>query len=143
MFVVEAVDGILNDGSITETKFIILLNQCLFCFLVTLVGEFLRFEDVIELVGFVNFTESTFAEEWTLDSSIGKFVITVEYNLVYTHFVFLVDINIEDNLISSFLLALENLNLCILIAFIIEIFLGKNLGTVNDITSKTHTFHHT
>ena len=60
------------------------------------------------------------------------------------HLRFLVDIDVEQNLILVFwVLHLYDVDLSVLITLLVEIFLGQDLGSVDDVSCQAHAFHHT
>ena len=64
-------------------------------------------------------------------------------DLVDFHLGLLVDIDIEGHFVGIGSFALNNVDLGVLVTFIVEIFLGEDLGTVDDVTREAHTPHHT
>ena len=60
--------------------------------------------------------------------------VAVEDNLTNLHLLLLVDINVEDDLVlAGNIITLYDIDFGVLIAFVIEVFLGQNLGTVNHV----------
>ena len=71
----------------------------------------------------MDFSESTFSKHRTLNLGCLQFVITLEYQLAYLHLVFLVDVYVECYLTCGILM-LNDIDLGILVTFIVEVFLG-------------------
>ena len=144
MPVVVGADGVLKDGGIAETQFVVLVDQCLLGFLIALVGEFLRFEHVAELASLVDLSEGALADQGALDLAVLQFLVAVKDQFVHLHLGLLVDIHVEDDLSGVLgIIDLVNLDLRILIAFLIEVSLGQDLGTVDDVTRQAIAPHHT
>ena len=92
----------------------------------------------------MDLTEGAFTEERTLDLRVLQFLVTIEIDAVNLHLGFLVDVHIKQHLVLvAWVLHLHDVDLCILITLLIEVFLGQDLRTVYDVTCQTHASHHT
>ncbi len=78
--------------------------------------------------------EGAFGEEAALDLCVGELVVAVDDNLVHAHLLFLVHLHVEYHLIFvDHVVALCDANLSILVAFVVEVFLGQVFGAVYDV----------
>ena len=78
--------------------------------------------------------EGTFLEQSALDLLIADLLVTLDSDLVYLHLHLLIDGDIEIHLILvGHIVALHDGNLSILVTLVVEILLGKNLGTVDHV----------
>ena len=144
MLVVIVADRVFKDGGIAEAQLVILFDHGLLGLLIALIGEFLRFEGVGQLAGLMDLTEGTLTDECTLNLAVLQLLITHEGDLVDFHLGLLVDIDVKAHLPRVFgIFRLNDIDLGILVAFLVEVFLGKNLGTVDDVTRQTHAAYHT
>ena len=88
--------------------------------------------------------KSTLREKSTLNLAVRKLFVSIDCYLMYLDFFFLVNNNIQDYLsLVGNIIALVNLDISVLEALIIEILLGKNLGTVEHIRSYLSALYHT
>ena len=84
-----------------------------------------------------------FAEQRTLDSPVGEFLVAVEDDFPHLHLVFLVDEHIEHHLVlAGDIVTLLDIDLSVLIAFVVEVFLGQNLCAVYEVLRQTHALGH-
>ena len=144
MLIVVVPDGVFKDGRIAEAQLIVFLNQLLLGLLIALVGEFLRLEEVAELSGLVDLTEGTLAEERTFDLLIGELIVTRYKDIAHLHLVLLVDIDIEHHLtLVVGVVALDDINLRILKALLVEISLSEDLRTVDHVRRNLATLDDT
>ena len=86
--------------------------------------------------------ECAFGKERTLDFIGLQVLITFKDKVAHLHLGFLVDVDIQDNLIlARDVVALHNFNFGILVAFGVEIFLSQNLGAVNHVRRYLRVLH--
>ena len=131
---VDGPHGVFQNSCVTIAQFVIFIDECLLGLLITFGGVLLGLEDVAELAGLVDFTKGTLLEQVTLDFLVGELVVAFENNLADLHLRFLVDVDIEDDLIlAGDVVALDNLDFGIVIALVVEVFLGQDLRTVNHV----------
>ena len=90
----------------------------------------------------MNLSESTLAKQRAFNLASLQLVVTLEHQLAYLHLVFLVDVYVKCYL-SRGVLMLYDVDLGILVTLVVEVFLSQDLGTVDDVTSQTHTLNHT
>ena len=144
MLIIVVAHGVFEDGGIAEAQLVVFIDQCLLGLAITLVGEFLRLEDVGELTSLVDLTESALADQRTLDLAVGEFLVALEDQLVDLHFGLLVDIHVEDHLVGLLgIVALHDVDLCVLITLLVEIALGQDLRTVDHVWRQLPAAHHT
>ena len=80
------------------------------------------------------FAESTLGEHLSLDLAIGEFFISLDDNLVYFHFLLLVYLEIQDNVVFiGHIITLTDGDFGIFVPFVVEVFLCQDFGTVEDI----------
>ena len=73
-----------------------------------------------------------------------QLTVTIEDDLANLHLGFLVDAYIKNHLVlASDIIALRDVYLGVVIAFVVEVFLGKDLGAVNHVRSNLTAFHDT
>ena len=142
MFFVDSPYGIFQDSSIAVSQLVILVDKCFLGFVVTLGREFLGLKHVLELACLVDFAKGTFLEHATLDLTVFQLLVALKDDFAYAHLRFLVDGNIQDNLVfAGHIITLDNLDFSILITFFVKVFLGKNLGTVQHVRCNLTAFH--
>ena len=136
MLVIDIPHAVLEDFGITVTVFVVLGDEVLQVLVPTFRGKLLRLEEVTELSGFVRFLESSFREESSFQLLIGQLAVSVDDDVADFHLLFLVDIDVEDNrVLVGYIIALADIYLGILITLVVEVFLGKCLGTVEHVRS--------
>jgi len=144
VLLIEVAHAIFQNLSITETILIIFVDEFLLIFLPALRGKLLRLEESSELTSLMRLGKSTLREESTLNLAVRKLFVSIDCYLMYLDFFFLVNNNIQDYLsLVGNIIALVNLDISVLEALIIEILLGKNLGTVEHIRSYLSALYHT
>ena len=144
MLVIKVADTVFQDLSITITILIILVDQLLLIFLPALRCKLLSLEERRQFACLVGLGESTLGEESTLDLAVREFLVSIDGNLMNFDFLLLIHHHIQDDLsLVGNIVTLVDLDIGILESFVIEIFLGKNLGTIQHIRSHLGTFHHT
>ena len=144
VLVVNRPHRVLNDCCITETHLVILVDKGLLSLTIALWSKFLGLEEIAQFACLMNLTKGTLREEATLDFLVGHLFITIKDNAANLHLGFLIDIDIEHHLIlTRYIIALTDINLSILIAFIIKILCGQDLSTVNEVLRQTHALGHT
>ena len=142
MLVVNSPYRVLQDGCITIAQLIVFLNEGCLGFLVSLWGEFLCFKDVLYFSCLVNFSEGTLLKQGTGNLIEWQFFVTIKDNLANLHLWLLVNSHVEDDFIlTRYVVALCDIDFGVVIAFIIEVLLGKNLGAVNHVWRNLTAFH--
>ena len=142
VFLVDSPYGVFEDGSVAIAQLIVFLDEGLLGLVVAFGGVLLGFEHVAELAGLVDFSEGTFLEHVTLDFLVGELFVTFEDNLANLHLRLLVDSDVEDDLVlAGDVVALNDFDDGIVIAFLVEVFLGQDLGTVNHVGRNLCTTH--
>ena len=127
-------DGVFQDGGVAEAEFVVLVDHGLLGLAVALVGEFLRLEEVGELACLVDLAKGTLAEHRTLDLVVVDLFVADDDDLVDFHLGLLVDVHVEDHLVGLLrVVALGDGYLCILVALLVEVFLGEDLGAVDHV----------
>ena len=88
--------------------------------------------------------KGTLREESSLDLLIGELFVAFDVDGAHLHLLLLVDHHVKDHaVLLRYVLALQNFNVGILKAFVVKVFLGKDLRTVDDIRVYAHTLCHT
>ena len=137
-------DTVFQNLGITIAMLIILVDKFLLVFLPAFGSKLLGFEEAAQLASLMSLGKGTFREESTLYLTVAQFLVTLDGNLVNLCFLLLIHHYVEDDMILfCHILALVDLDIGILKAFIVEIFLGQNLSTVYHVRSQLSTFHHT
>ena len=138
-------DGVFDDGHVAIAQFVIFVYQGLLSLAIALVGELLRLEHLREFASLVNLAEGALAEERALDLRVTQFLVAVEDDVAHLHLRLLVDRDVENDLILAprHVVALHDIYLCVLIALLVEVFLGQDLGTVNHIGCYLTALHDT
>ena len=127
-------DGVFEDSGIAEAQFVVFLYQLLLGLLVTLVGELLGLEEVSELTSLMDLTEGAFGEHTTLDLRVLEFLVAHQIDVAHLHLVLLVDVHVEHHLpLVVRVVALHDVDLSVLIALLVEVLLGQDLGSVDHI----------
>ena len=134
MLLVVVPNAVGQDGGITVTIFIVFLYQILLVFLPPFRGKLLRLEDIGKLTCLMGLGEGSLAEHSTLDFRIRQVVIALDDNVAHLHLLFLVDDNIENYLVLvRHIITLVDGNLGIFVTLVVEIALGQDFGTVEDV----------
>ena len=126
MLLVNIPHRILQDGSIAESQLVIPLYQVALGFGITLWSEFLLgLEQVLQLTSLMERLQGTLGEELSGNLTVAQLVVTLNDDMLDAHFVFLIDIDVENNLVlARDIITLADVDLGILIAFVVEVFLG-------------------
>ena len=144
VLLVEVAYAVFQDLRITITILVVFVDEFLLVFLPSLRSKLLRFEESSKLASLVGLGKGSLREESTLDLSIRELLVTVDGNLVNLDFLFLIYDYVQDYLtLVSHIVALVNLDFSILEALVIEVFLGKDLGTVEHVRCYLRTLDHT
>ena len=144
MLVVDGPYGVFDDGGIAVTQFVILIDEGFLGLFVAFGGELLGLEDVLQLAGLVDLAEGALFEQVTLDLVVFQLLVALEDDAAHLHLRLLVNIDIENHLVlAGDVVALHNLNLCILITLVVEVFLGQNLSAVEHVGGNLAAFHDT
>ena len=134
MVFVDGPYGVFQDGCVAIAQLVVFVDECLLGLFVTFGGVLLGLEEVAELARLVDFTKGTLLEHVTLDFAVGELVVAFENDLAHLHLRLFVDVDVEDNLVfAGDVVALDNLDFGIVIAFVVEVFLCQNLRTVNHV----------
>ena len=87
--------------------------------------------------------EGTLREQTALDFLVGQFAVTIDDNLAYLHLLLLVDDHVEDDAVTlSHVLTLQNFDVGIFEALVVEVFLGQDLRAVNHVGVDAHAGCH-
>ena len=144
MVVINIPHAVLLDSHITVTQFIILVDEVLLGSLVSLIREFLRLEEWIQLSGLIHLGQDTFFEQSTFDFGSLKTLVSLDDDFANFHLVVLVDIYIKYDLVfPHHVISLLNINFCILISLVVEVFLCEDFGTVNHVRCNLASLHDT
>ena len=136
--------AVLKDNGIAITVFIVFLDELLLVFLPTLGGELLRLEERRQLTSLMGLCKGTLREQTALDLLVGQVVVAFDVDVAHLHLLLLVDHHVEDDAIPlRHVLALQDFDVGILEALVVEILLGKNLRTVDDVRMNAHALCHT
>ena len=134
MLLVVVPHAVFQDGGVAEAVFVVFVDEVLLVGLPALGGEFLGFQEGGELVGLVGLREGAFGEEAALDLGVGELLVAFDDNLVHAHLLFLVHLYVEYHLVLvGHVVALRDVYLGILVAFVVEVFLGQVFGAVYDV----------
>ena len=78
--------------------------------------------------------EHTLLEQATLDFGSLEVFVALDDDFAHLHLVFLVDVHIKDHLVfRGHVVTLQDFHLCVLVALVLEIALGQELGTVEHV----------
>ena len=70
VFLINSPYGVFQDGSVTKTQLVILVDKSLLSLVITLWCELLWFEEILELTSLINFAERAFLEQRALDLAV-------------------------------------------------------------------------
>ena len=144
MLVIKVAHAVFQNLCIAITVLVVFLDQFLLIFLPTLRCKLLGFEESGKLTSLMSLGKGTLGEESTLDLPVAQLLVTVDGNLVYLDLFLLVYYHIKDYLsLVCHVITLVNLDVGVLETLVVEVFLGKNLGTVQHVRSNLRTLHHT
>ena len=78
--------------------------------------------------------EGTFPEQSAFDLAVAELLVALDDDFMHLHLLFLVHLKVENHVVLvGQVVTLANGYLGILVAFVVEVFLGENLGAVNDV----------
>ena len=78
--------------------------------------------------------QGTFLEQSALDLLVGDLLVAFNGDLMHLHLHLLVNRDVEDHLVLvGHIIALHDVDLSVLVTLVIEVFLGKDLGTVDHV----------
>ena len=144
VLVVMVPHAVRDNLGVAETVLVVFLNQTLLVGLPALGGKLLGFEEAAQRTRLMGLGKGALLEEAALDDLGLQLVVALDVYLAYLQFLFLVDHHVEDYLVlASHVLALVYVYLGVLVAFLVKILLGQNLGTVYRVGRHLHTFEQT
>ena len=78
--------------------------------------------------------KGTFMEESALDSEVAQILVSLDVDMSYLDLILLVDDDVEDDLVlTGDVGTLLNLDICILVTLVVEVFLSQDLCTVDHV----------
>ena len=136
VLVVEVPDAVFQNGGIAVSVLVVFVNQVLFVFLPALRCELLLLQEGGEFVYFVYVLEGTFGEKLTLDFRVRELFVTLDDDLVHLHLFLLVHGDVQNHLILvRHIVALHDVDVSILVTFVVEILLCEYFRAVNHVRS--------
>ena len=135
--VIVGLDTVCHDDGVTITQFVVFVDNQLFVRFVVVLNEFLGAEQIEQLALFVCFLHHTL-------QLLGREGL-VAYNgdLMYFHFLLLVDVDVDNHFILLFrIITLGDDYICILEALVIKIALYQGLGAVHQIRCNLTALYH-
>ena len=84
----------------------------------------------------MNVLERTFSEQSTLHFCVSQLFVAFDGDVAHFHLLLFIDVDIENDLIFVCdVIALQNLDVRILVSFVIEVFLRQEARPVDDVGS--------
>ena len=144
MLRVDVPHAILDDDGIAETVFVVFINEFLLIFLPAVGRELLSLQERGQLTCLVGLRKGTLREEPSLNLLIGELFVAFDVDGAHLHFLLLINHHVKDDaILLRHVLTLQDLDVGILKALVVEVFLGKDLRTVDDIRVYAHALCHT
>ena len=135
--VIVGLDTVCHDDGVTITQFVVFVDNQLFVRFVVVLNEFLGAEQIEQLALFVCFLHHTL-------QLLGREGL-VAYNgdLMYFHFLLLVDVDVDNHFILLFrIITLGDDYICILEALVVKVALYQGLGAVHQVRCNLTALYH-
>ena len=94
MLIISIPNAVADDGGVSETIFVVFVDEVFLIFGPTLRSVFLRFQDVSQLTGFMRFFECSLSEERSFDFFVTELFVAVDYDLADSFLLFFIDFNV-------------------------------------------------
>ena len=134
VLVVDVPHAVADDGSVAVAILVILFDELLLVGLPALGCKLLRLEERSERSYLMGLCEGALLEQSALYLAVFQRFVAFDVDLADLHLLLFVDDYIKDNLVLvCHVVALTNLDVGVLEALVVEIFLGKNLRAVNHV----------
>ena len=137
-------DAVFYQDGISETQFVVFVEQCLLGFLVTFRRELLGSHETTDCSCFIELLQRTFSEKGILDFAGLQLLVAFDVDMAHFGFLFLVDDNIEYHLVFlGDVLALHDVDLGVVESFVIKVSTSQDLGAVNHVLRNLSAFEDT
>ena len=136
-------DRVFQNGHVAVAQLVVFVDECLLGFGIAFRREFLRLQESGELACLMNLSKGTLGEELSLELFVRQLFVTLECDGAHFHLRLLVNVHVEDNaVLAGHVVALPDDNFSVLVALVVEVFLGKDLGTIQHVGCHRRAFHH-
>ena len=123
--------AVVDDAGVAVAELVVLLDEAFLVLGPALVDELLGAEPAAHEAAFVGLLERTVGEERPLDFLDGKLLVAQNGDAVDLHLVLLVDVDVYDDLAGiADVVVLNELYLGVLVAFVVEVLLAPDAGTL-------------
>ena len=135
VFLVHVPHCVANDVCVAVAQLVVLLDELLLVVLPTLrCVLLLELQERSHLASLVSLLEHTFLYDVTLNATCSQCAITLDEDVAHLHLLLLIDDNVEYHLVFvSHVVALHDLYVGVLEAFLVEIAFSENLRTVDHV----------
>ena len=128
MLVINRAYAVLYQYCVTIAMLVIPLYEILLILIIFLWSELLALKERAELSRLMQFLQCSFPYQTALQTGLCHLVITHDGNVTHLGFLFLIYLNIKyDIVLLRYIVALQNIYLCILEALVLKVSLSQGL----------------